>query len=184
MQRTYQPKQASGNRPRVISVQEPSVPKAVQYPRLPSGHDLPLCNTTPRTSHALRFQASRNAPIPIGSPVVTRLPALFPTLPLRVYWLNNGPAAGSLYEKAEKLFSYKAHARNALHAKIGRFRSNAEKMSFVDLSRFLAEQLQNPMVRALYDQATVLSELRSATRVREHVVGCFLRNSTAFPRKA
>jgi len=101
-----------------------------------------------------------------------------------VYWLNNGPAAGSLYEKAEKLFSYKAHARNALHAKIGRFRSNAEKMSVVDLSRFLAEQLQNPMARALYDQATVLSELRSATRVREHVVGCFLRNSTAFPRKA
>ena len=35
------------------------------------------------------------------------------------YWLNNGPAAGPLYEKAEKLFSDKADARNALHAKIG-----------------------------------------------------------------
>ena len=63
------------------------------------------------------------------------------------YWLNNGPAAGPLYEKAEKLFSDKADARNALYAKIGRLRSNAETMSFVDLSRFLGEQLQNPIVK-------------------------------------
>ena len=63
------------------------------------------------------------------------------------YWLNNGPAAGPLYEKAEKLFSDKADARNALHAKIGRLRSNAETMSFVDLSRFLGEELQNPIVK-------------------------------------
>ena len=64
-----------------------------------------------------------------------------------LYWLNNGPAAGPLYEKAEKLFSDKADARNELHAKIGRLRSNAETMSFVDLSRFLGEQLQNPIVK-------------------------------------
>src|SRR5207253_6504568 len=63
------------------------------------------------------------------------------------YWLNNGPAAGPLYEKAEKLFSDKADAQNALHAKIGRLRSNAETMSFVDLSRFLGEQLQSPIVK-------------------------------------
>jgi CHAT domain-containing protein len=63
------------------------------------------------------------------------------------YWLNNGPAAGPLYEKAEKLFSDKADARNALHCKIGRLRSNAETMSFVDLSRFVGEQLQNPIVK-------------------------------------
>ena len=64
------------------------------------------------------------------------------------YCLNNGPAAGPLYEKAERLFSDKADARNALYAKIGRLRSNAETMSFVDLSRFLGEQLQNPIVKA------------------------------------
>jgi len=63
------------------------------------------------------------------------------------YWLNNGPAAGPLYEKAEKLFLDKADARNALRAKIGRLRSNAGTMPFVDLSRFLGEQLQTPIVK-------------------------------------
>ncbi len=63
------------------------------------------------------------------------------------FWLNNGPAAGPLYKKAEKLFSDKGDERDALYARIGRLRSNAETMSFVDLSRFLGEQLQNPIVK-------------------------------------
>jgi hypothetical protein len=45
---------------------------------------------------------------------------------------------------------------NELHAKVGRLRSEAETMSFVDLSRFLDEQLQNPIVllrRAISSQA-------------------------------
>src|ERR1035438_2498778 len=61
MQRTYQPKLASRNRPQVIAVQEPSIPKAAQYRRHQADVILPLCNTTPRTSDALRFKASRNA---------------------------------------------------------------------------------------------------------------------------
>src|ERR1700686_584652 len=63
------------------------------------------------------------------------------------YWLNNGPAAAPLYAKAEKLFSERGDARNELHAKIGRLRLEAETMSFVDLSRFLNEPLQNPIVQ-------------------------------------
>ena len=63
------------------------------------------------------------------------------------YFLNNGPAAAPLYARAEKLFSERGDARNELHAKVGRLRSEAETMSFVDLSRFLNEQLQNPMVQ-------------------------------------
>ena len=66
----------------------------------------------------------------------------------RLYFLNNGPAAAPLYARAEKLFSERGDARNELHAKVGRLRSKAETMSFVDLSRFLNEQLQNPMVQA------------------------------------
>ena len=65
------------------------------------------------------------------------------------YWLNNGPAAAPLYARAEKLFSERSDARNELHAKVGRLRSDAETMSFVDLSRFLNEQLQNPNVPGL-----------------------------------
>ena len=63
------------------------------------------------------------------------------------YWLNNGPAAAPLYARAEKLFSERGDARNELHAKVGRLRSEAETMSFVDLSRILNEQLQTPIVQ-------------------------------------
>src|SRR5713226_9209643 len=66
----------------------------------------------------------------------------------RFYFLNNGPAAAPLYARAEKLFSERGDARNELHARVGRLRSEAETMSFVDLSRFLNEELQNPIVQA------------------------------------
>src|SRR5216683_440395 len=66
----------------------------------------------------------------------------------RFYFLNNGPSAAPLYARAEKLFSARGDARNELHAKVGRLRSEAETMSFVDLSRFLNEQLQNPIVQS------------------------------------
>ena len=63
------------------------------------------------------------------------------------YFLNNGPAAAPLYARAERLFSERGDPRSELHAKVGRLRSEAETMSFVDLSRFLNEQLQNPIVQ-------------------------------------
>ena len=65
----------------------------------------------------------------------------------RLYWLNNGPKAAPLYAKAESLFASRGDTRNELYAKIGRLRSEAETMSFVELSRFLNDQLQNPIMR-------------------------------------
>src|SRR5271157_322398 len=65
----------------------------------------------------------------------------------RFFWLNNGPKAAPLYAKAESLFASRGDARNELYAKIGRLRSEAETMSFVELSRFLNDQLQNPIMR-------------------------------------
>jgi len=62
------------------------------------------------------------------------------------YWLNNGPRAAPLYAKAEQLFSARGDTRNAIHAKVGRLRSEAETMSFVELSRFLEQELHNPIV--------------------------------------
>ena len=53
----------------------------------------------------------------------------------RLYWLNNGPKAAPLYAKAEKLFAAQGDSRNELYAKVGRLRSEAETMSFVDLRR-------------------------------------------------
>ncbi|MCI0628656.1 MAG: CHAT domain-containing protein, partial [Acidobacteria bacterium] len=64
----------------------------------------------------------------------------------RLAWLFNWPAAGPLYEEAEKLFTESGDAKNALHAKIGRLRSEAETMPFVDLSEYLATALEDPLV--------------------------------------
>jgi CHAT domain-containing protein len=63
------------------------------------------------------------------------------------YWLNNGPKADPLFARAEKLFAAEGDSRNELYAKVGRLRSEAEAMSFVELSSILNEQLQNPIVQ-------------------------------------
>jgi CHAT domain-containing protein len=63
------------------------------------------------------------------------------------YWLNNGPKAAPLYARAERLFAENGDVRNQVHAKVGRLRSEAETMSFVELSRLLNDQLQEPIVR-------------------------------------
>jgi CHAT domain-containing protein len=62
------------------------------------------------------------------------------------YWLNNGPRAAPLYAKAEQLFSEHGDTRNEIRAKVGRLRAQAETMSFVELSRVLEEELQDPIV--------------------------------------
>jgi len=62
------------------------------------------------------------------------------------YWLNNGPRAAPLYAKAEQLFSERGDTRNEIHAKVGRLRSQAETMSFGELSRFLEQELHDPLV--------------------------------------
>ena len=99
------------------------------------------------TYYAYTRHHSASSPNRAGSHIDSKDPQTLLAAADHFYWLNNGPAAGPLYEKAEKLFSDRADARNALYAKIGRLRSNAETMSFVDLSRFLGEQLQNPIVK-------------------------------------
>lgn len=63
------------------------------------------------------------------------------------YWLNNGPLAAPLYAQAEQMFAKRGDEGNELHARVGRMRSEAESMSFVELSRFLNDQLQKPIVQ-------------------------------------
>ena len=62
------------------------------------------------------------------------------------YWLNNGPRAAPLYARAEQLFAARGDTRNAIHAKVGRLRSEAETMSFVELSGVLEQDLRDPIV--------------------------------------
>jgi CHAT domain-containing protein len=65
----------------------------------------------------------------------------------RLSWLLNWPKAGPLYQRAQILFSKEGDARDALYAQVGYIRSQAETMPFVDISNFLAAQLQTPLVR-------------------------------------
>ena len=55
----------------------------------------------------------------------------------RLSWLFNWPQAGPLYQRAQTLFTQADDAGNALYAQIGFIRSQAETMSFVDISDFL-----------------------------------------------
>ena len=110
---------------------------------------LTICSYYAYTRH-YRTALGNAAGSPIDSAVLQRStdPEALLGIADHFYWLNNGPAAAPLYARAEKLFSERGDARNELHAKVGRLRSEAETMSFVDLSRFLNEQLQNPIVQA------------------------------------
>lgn len=62
-------------------------------------------------------------------------------------WLFNSPAAGPLYARAEVLFRQAGDPGNELYAKIGRIRSQAETMSFVDISNYLGTELNTPLVQ-------------------------------------
>jgi hypothetical protein len=57
------------------------------------------------------------------------------------------PDSSPLFARAENLFAAEGDTRNEIYAKVGRLRSQAEIMSFVDLSRILNEQLQTPIVQ-------------------------------------
>src|SRR6266567_6449637 len=109
---------------------------------------LTICSYYAYTRH-YRTVSGNAAGYPIDSAVLQQStdPEALLGIADHFYWLNNGPAAGPLYARAEKLFSEQGDAPNELHAKVGRLRSEAETMSFVDLSRFLNEQLQNPIVQ-------------------------------------
>src|SRR6266567_101990 len=109
---------------------------------------LTICSYYAYTRH-YRTVSGNAAGYPIDSAVLQQStdPRVLLKAADRFYFLNNGPAAGPLYARAEKLFSERGDAGNELHAKVGRLRSEAETMSFVELSQFLNEQLQNPIVQ-------------------------------------
>ena len=65
----------------------------------------------------------------------------------RLSWLFNWPKSGPLYQRAEALFTRAGDTRNALYARVGYIRSRAERMSFVDISSFLEDELKTPLVQ-------------------------------------
>src|SRR5690348_6389562 len=99
-----------------------------------------------RLHGSLAFKTG-DAPHAFNSPGTSEDPRTLLAEATHLYWLSNGPKAAPLFARAEKLFAAEGDSRNEIYAKVGRLRSKAETMSFVDLSRILNEQLQTPIVQ-------------------------------------
>src|SRR5216683_1478516 len=65
----------------------------------------------------------------------------------RLAWLFNWPKAEPLYVRAEELFREKRDSRNELYARVGRIRAQSERMSWVDVSDMLGQQLEVPVAK-------------------------------------
>src|SRR5271157_2050093 len=65
----------------------------------------------------------------------------------RLAWLFNWPRAEPLYQRAATLFAQAGDTRDTVYARVGLMRSQAETMSFEDISDFLAAQLETPLVQ-------------------------------------
>src|ERR1700731_4677330 len=65
----------------------------------------------------------------------------------RLAWLFNWPKAEPLYVRAEELFREKRDSRNETYARVGRIRAQSERMSWVDVSDMLGQQLEIPVAK-------------------------------------
>jgi CHAT domain-containing protein len=97
--------------------------------------------------HSTHANHTSNSPHAVNDPETSTYARALLAQATHFYWLNNGPKAGPLFARAEKLFAAEGDRRNELYAKVGRLRSEAETMSFVDLSNILNQQLQSPIVQ-------------------------------------
>src|SRR5208282_1689212 len=66
----------------------------------------------------------------------------------RLAWLFNWPKAGPLYARAEELFRERGDTRNEIYARVGRIRAESERMSWVDVSDMLGQQLEIPVAKS------------------------------------
>jgi CHAT domain-containing protein len=62
-------------------------------------------------------------------------------------WLVNWPEAGPLYGRAETLFKERGDKRDEIYARVGRLRAQSETMSYVDVSRMIGRELDDPIVK-------------------------------------
>jgi hypothetical protein len=90
-----------------------------------------------------RKQALRPlAPNLLSNPTTSSNPEVLLAEANRLAWLFNWPKAEPFYVRAEELFRKKADARNEIYARVGRIRTQAETMSWVDVSETLGQQLE------------------------------------------
>src|SRR6202166_1830762 len=66
----------------------------------------------------------------------------------RLARLFNWPKAEPLYVCAEELFREKRDSRNETYARVGRIRAQSERMSWLDVSEMLGQQLEIPVAKS------------------------------------
>src|SRR5713101_4740225 len=66
----------------------------------------------------------------------------------RLAWLFNWPKGEPLYVRAEELFRENRDTRNETYARVGRIRAQSERMSWVDVSDMLGQQLEIPVAKS------------------------------------
>jgi CHAT domain-containing protein/tetratricopeptide (TPR) repeat protein len=109
---------------------------------------LPLTSRTCVVSH--RLQRGSAAPSVAGilrEPTTSRNPKLLLEEANRLAWLSNWPRAGPIYARAEELFAKGDDTRNAIYARVGRIRAQAQTMSPMAVSEMLTQVLENPVVK-------------------------------------
>jgi CHAT domain-containing protein len=82
-----------------------------------------------------------------GEPTTSKNPEALLAEANRLSWLSNWPRAGPLYTRAEELFTKRRDTRNAIYARVGRIRAQAQTMSPVAVSEMLRQLLQDPVVK-------------------------------------
>ena len=126
---------------------------------------LTICSFYAYTRH-YRTDSGNAAGSPVDSAVLQQStdPRALLGVADHFYWLNNGPAAGPLYEKSEKLFSERGDARNELYAKVGRLRSRLKRCRSSISHGFQTNNCKIPSCRLTKDCGFGASS-RRATRI-------------------
>src|ERR1700737_4202808 len=84
----------------------------------------------------------------LRDPAASRNPEILLKEANRLAWLFNWPKAEPLYIRAEQLFREKRDSRNETYARVGRIRAQSERMSWVDVSDMLGQQLEVPVAKS------------------------------------
>lgn len=84
----------------------------------------------------------------LSDPKTSRNPDVLLAEGNRLAWLFNWPKAEPLYVRSEELFRDRGDLRNEVYARIGRIRAQSERMSWVDVSDMLGQQLEIPAVKS------------------------------------
>jgi CHAT domain-containing protein len=109
---------------------------------------LPLVSRTSFVSHRSQKDSSALSVAGLSrESTASKNPEMLLAEANRLAWLSNWPRAGPIYARAEELFTKEGDTRNAVYARVGRIRAQAQTMSPMAVSEMLRQELEKPIVR-------------------------------------